>query len=106
MKDELRNELREKLKTEIEIASWAMLEPHHNRGAIFILNSDENILEAAVAVALDDRVYVANLIGDSKMKNSKDFDISMYESEEEIHKKQFNFIIIQPFVFVQKIIQA
>lgn len=102
----MKNELREKLKTEIDTASWAMLEPHHNRGAIFIMNQEEDMLEAAVAVAADDRFYVANLIGDMKMKNSKDIDISMYETDEEIHKKQFNFIIIQPFVFVQKITQA
>jgi hypothetical protein len=106
MRNELREELTEKLKTEIEKASWAMLEPHHKRGAIFILNTEESILEAAVAVAIDDRTYVANLIGDAKMKNSKDIDTSMYEADDEIHKKQFDFIIVQPFVFVQKVTQA
>jgi hypothetical protein len=93
------DDLKEKLKTEIEIADWDMLRVHHEREAVFMVDRSIDLLVAAVAIAQDNSSLVSIWITDSKLARPEDSKVEEYELEK--YKKNFDFIIIQPYVLVQ-----
>jgi hypothetical protein len=94
-------ELKEKLKTEIDFADWKMLEGHQEKHGVLLIDSKLNLIDAGVAIAQDEVVLVKSwqeeaLLGRPTNEQIKDWKKSPNE-------KNFKFIIVQPFVLIQLI---
>ena len=85
--------LHDKLSDEVSIVSWSALEPHAQRNALFWVNTQLDLVEVAVSVALDDvhsvgAWHTAKLLMRATPTPPKDF-------------LAFHVLIVQPFVLAQ-----
>lgn len=92
-------ELKEKLKTEVEQADWDMLRTHHDNGAVFMVKGHLGLLDVAVAVAMDKTQFVKVWLDNKELERPSEDDVLTYEKEP--FKKIGDFIIIQPYVLVK-----
>lgn len=100
MEDNLTGEaLREKLKTEKMGASWNALEDHHKRKAVFIVDETLDLIEVSAAIAEDNFGYIKSLMESNQLINSNDMD---HEELKELKELSLSFIIVSPYVLVQK----
>ena len=82
--------LYQKLYSEVGVASWEALSPHAERGALFWVNQNLDLIEVGVSLALDDTSSVkawhdAELLLPAALQAPQDFAV-------------YRFLIIQPFV--------
>lgn len=97
MEDKLTGEaLREKLKSEKMTATWNALEDHHKRKAVFLVDDSLDLVEVSAAIAEDDLQFIKGLMQNNQLINSNDMD------NEELMELSFSFIIVSPYVLVQK----
>lgn len=85
--------LRDKLSDEVSIVSWHALEPHAQRHALFWVNTQLDLVEVAVSIALDDvdsveAWHTAKLLLRATPTPPKDY-------------AAFHVLIVQPFVLAQ-----
>lgn len=93
-------EIEEKLEAEIDSACWDMLLEHHERGAVFIISDKLELTKVGAALATDDTSLVSVWLGNKDMeKVSSDLALDF---EKDLKSKIFNFLIIQPYVLIQK----
>lgn len=90
-------DLKEKLSSEIEQADWDMLKPHHERGALFIVDQKLDLIDVGIAIA-EDKTSLVKIWLDNKdlyqLDNADKFD-------QEPCQKIGSFIIIQPYVLLK-----
>jgi hypothetical protein len=96
-------ELREKLKLDIQATSAAALLPHHRRDALFMVRADVDILDAAVAIGSDEAAAVAALIEEAKLFKPSLAQLSNWCVDLEL---RFQFVILQPYVLAQALDKA
>ena len=96
-------ELRKKLSEELEICSWSILKEHHSRNVVFVINEELDLVEVAISLALDevDKVKTWKDAGDFREPDS--YEIKKWNEDPD--KKIATFIIVQPFVLIQKMVQ-
>lgn len=87
---EERQALYEKLSAELSIVSWSALSPHAERGALFWVDKQLDLVEVAMCMALDEAVAIgawheAGLLLPAAQNAPPDF-------------AAFRFLIVQPFV--------
>lgn len=92
--------LKEKLKTEIEKATWPLLEEHNKREALLIADLELNLVDVAAAIAQDDVQNVKEWLSTEKLVRPTE---EMIQSWEENPELGFKFLIIQPYVVAQEI---
>ena len=85
--------LHDKFIAELSVASWNALAPHAERGALFWVDRQLDLIEVAVSFALDDTRSVqawheAQLLLPAALQTPQDF-------------AAFHFLIVQPFVLAQ-----
>ena len=85
--------LHDKFNAELSVASWSALAPHAERGGLFWVDRQLDLVEVAVSFALDDARSVqawheAQLLLPAALKPPQDF-------------AAFHFLIVQPFVLAQ-----
>ncbi len=93
------SDLREKLQTEVDQCDWSMLRPHHNRGAVFLLEDPVSLLDAAVAVATDDAEKVKKWQQNNIIRQPNNDETESWEKND--LRKFADFIIIQPYVLIK-----
>ncbi len=91
-------DLREKLKSDIQATHAPELLPHHRRDALFMVRKDVDILDAAVAIASDATEIVAVLIKEEKLFKPSLAQLSDWCVDREL---RFQFVILQPYVLAQ-----
>lgn len=89
--------LAEKFKSEMEECDWDALKPHHERGAVFFIKENLDLVTVAVAIAEDNvsqvKIWLDN--GDFyKLEQTQSF-------EKEPYNKMGHFLIVQPYVLVK-----
>ena len=90
-------DLREKFVSEVEECDWDMLKPHHERGAVFIVGKNIDLIDVAVALGEDkvDQVKIWLDNGDFfKLEDTENYEKTPYE-------KFAKFLIVQPYVLVK-----
>ncbi len=92
--------LKEKLKNEIEKVTWPLLEEHNKREALLIVDLELDLVEVAAAVAEDDVENVKAWLSSEKLLRPTEQMVQSYEENPELG---FKFIIIQPYVIAQEI---
>jgi len=91
-------ELRAKLKSDIQATNAPELLPHHRRDALLMVRADVDILDAALAIAQDEAATVAALIDEGKLFKPSLAQLSDWCVDLEL---RFQFVILQPYVLAQ-----
>ena len=89
--------LKEKFESEIEQCDWDMLAPHHERGAVFIVGDNADLVTVAEALASDNVSQVKIWLDNGDFYKLED--TSSFEAEP--YKKLGEFLIVQPYVLVK-----
>lgn len=92
-------EIKEKLKTEIEQADWDMLKVHHDNGAVFIVHGELSLVDAAYAVATDKVNFVKIWLDNGELSRPTNSEVDDFKKEP--FKKICDFVIVQPYVLVK-----
>lgn len=90
--------LREKLAGEIDVTDWAALAPHATSGRLFIVASELALLDAAVAVARDDKEQVEPWIISGQLARPTASQVEQFESRSGLG---LACVIVSPFVLAQ-----
>ena len=94
------DDLRAKLRSEIEAVDAATLVPHHRRDALLVLEPSVDLLDTAVAIASDDVSVVTGLVADGRLTKPSLGELADWCVDLEL---RFQFVIVQPFVLAQKL---
>ncbi len=94
-------ELKKKLKAEIEQADWDMLRVHHENGAVFMVASNLSLEDVGVALAMDKTNFVKIWLDNGELTRPSEEEVAVFEKDK--FKKICDFIIVQPYVLVKLI---
>lgn len=88
--------LKVKLKDDIDKASWDMLKVHHERGAVFVVDSNLELVDVGASIALDEVNTIKIWLDNGKFKKLDEMpeDVDMFV-------RDIKFLIIQPYVLIQ-----
>ncbi len=92
-------ELRERLKAEVLRAAWDDLAPHFARGALLVATPDLDLLDVAVAIALDDTTRVSAWLGSGRLRKPSDAEGAAWAAA----PPAFQAVILQPWVLAQRL---
>ena len=96
----MKEDLRTKLATELLPATWASLDTHFRRDALFVVDARASLLDVAVAVAADDRTLVARWIESGVIRRPTLEEASRFAA---LDGAPFLSVVVQPFVLVQRV---
>ena len=92
------DDLRATLEHEFLSTGWALLAVHQERDALLIVREPVELLEAAVAIAEDDRTKVARWLEAGALARPTPAQVEAWAREEDLH---FDAVIVQPFVLAR-----
>lgn len=95
------SELRTRLEQERFESEWETLAVHHAREALFVVDGQLDLIDAAIAVATDDRDPVAAWLASGLLARPTEEQADAWGAEREAGPR-FVFVIVQPFVLVQR----
>ena len=93
------NSLRNKFNDELMEADWELLKPHHNRGALFIVDGELNLVEVGIDVALDRAESVKSAMNKSLIRRPEEAELIHWDKI--LNNKIGKFLIVSPYVFLQ-----
>jgi hypothetical protein len=91
-------DLKHELSEMVAPADWAWISPHANRGAVVVVDPCLDLVEVGVAIATDDTTAVNRWIAEELITKPSPLQL---EAWDQTAKKQFQSLIVQPFVLVQ-----
>lgn len=92
-------DLKQELTDMLAPADWAWISPHANRGAVVVVDSQLNLVEVGVAIATDNTAAVNRWIAEALLTKPSPLQLEVWD---QTAKKQFQSLIVQPFVLVQE----
>ena len=90
-------ELQARLEGEVMEVEWDALLPHVQRDAVILIHPDVPLVKAAMAVGLDLKDDVAAWMAEAKISRIGSSEAVPWGQDE-----RFRFLIVQPFVLVQR----
>ena len=90
--------LRKKLASEVDRVSWRPLSPHYERGVLWLLSPDLDLVEVGLAVAEDRVADVSVWIQTGKLRRPTEGEVQAWFDDP--IAQHFAFLIVQPFVLV------
>ena len=75
------NSLRIKFDDEIMEADWELLEPHHKRSALFVVDTKLDLLEVGIAVALDRVDSVKNSMNENLIRRPSEQELARWDKK-------------------------
>ena len=90
--------LHDKLAAELATVPWRDLRPHAARGALFLVGEAVSVLEAAVAIARDDKRAVEAWVQGGQLARPSEAQLQAWEGDAE---RAFEHVIVQPFVLAR-----
>lgn len=91
-------DLKHELEEMVAPADWAWISPHANRGAVVVVDQSLDLAEVGVAIASDNVKQVDHWIAEALLTKPSPFQLEIWD---QTAKKQFQSLIVQPFVLVQ-----
>ncbi|MBE9109369.1 DUF2288 family protein [Nodosilinea sp. LEGE 07298] len=91
-------DLKHELSEMVAPADWAWISPHANRGAVVVVDQSLDLAEVGVAIATDNVTVVNHWIAEALLTKPSPFQLEIWD---QTAKKQFQSLIVQPFVLVQ-----
>lgn len=92
-----KEKLLEKLQNDVDEASWELLDQHHERGALFVIDNDLELPAVGFTMARDEVEYIRQWLADNKIYRPEEESIAIWKEQE----TKFNYLIVQPYVLVQ-----
>lgn len=90
--------LAERLNLETGRLDWSELQPHFARGIVVRVSSDLDLIEAAVAVARDDKDRIEGWMSRDRLRSAADTDARRWENA----RQEFWAVVVAPWVIVQE----
>ncbi|HSM80983.1 MAG TPA: DUF2288 domain-containing protein [Nodosilinea sp.] len=91
-------DLQHELADMVSPADWAWISPHANRGAVVVVDQSLDLVEVGVAIATDNTTAVNRWIAEALITKPSPLQLEIWD---QTAKKQFQSLIVQPFVLVQ-----
>lgn len=91
--------LKQELADMVGPAEWRWLSPHADRGAVVLVDRNLDLAEVGVAIAMDDVATVNHWMAEALLAKPSPQQIEVWEQSV---GKQFQSLIVQPFVLVQE----
>ena len=91
----------DKLSGECMEADWNMLKQHYQRGAVVVVSKELNLFEVGATIAKDEVDQLKAWMKDGHVHQASPQEAKKWE--EDLYKKNFQFIIVQPYVLIQRI---
>ena len=79
---------------------WETLIPHAKRDAVIVVDGALDLVEVGVAIAEDNAAVVQNWLSELLLQKPSQEELNHWNAEPE---KQFNTLIVQPFVLITAI---
>ncbi|MCF6266990.1 MAG: DUF2288 domain-containing protein [Desulfuromusa sp.] len=93
----------ESFKRDLAEVTWRELKIHLQRDAIIVFSAEIDLIEAAVAVADDDKNRVESWLAAGQLGKPTDQQLKNWETETD---NLFRMLIVQPFILIQEIVDA
>jgi len=93
----------ESFKRDLAEVTWRELKIHLQRDAIIIFSAEIDLIEAAVAVAGDDKNRVESWLAAGQLGKPTAQQLKDWEGETD---KLFQMLIVQPFILIQEVVDA
>jgi len=93
----------ERFSRDLAETSWKDLRFHLQRDAIITVAAELNLIDAATAVAQDDKIRVEAWIAAGHLAKPTAEQVASWEQDQE---KPFRMLIVQPFILVQAVEHA
>lgn len=94
-------EKRAEFERQMGHARWRDLRPHAARDGLIFLNQTIELVEAAIALADDDTVWVQTRLAAGDLWKPTAAELERLEKD---HESPFHFLIVQPFVLAKAIV--
>jgi hypothetical protein len=94
--------LREKLRGEVQSVAWAALEPFLEKGTLLRVAGDLDLVEVGACMAEDRRAEIEGWLLEGRMGRPDVEILARWRSEPQT---TFAFLIIQPYVLAQEMVQ-
>ena len=91
---------RERLTAEVQRTAWHPLRTHHERDAVWMVDTELDLVTAAMGVVEDQVDAVGYWIQSGRMRKPTDPEVAAWEMDAEAER--FVFVIVQPFVLVKE----
>mgnify|MGYP003956495325 CR=1 FL=1 len=101
MSEESSQSIREKLSEEVGAVSWNALSVHAKGGTLIAVRAEQDLMDVAVAIAKDQTDKVSKWLEEGAVYKPDDTEIEELEKED---GTPFKFLLVQPFVVVQRIL--
>ena len=95
--------LREKLEADILETNWNPLAEHFAKGAVYILDKDLDLVEVGESMANDNLSNVKDWLDNGLLYPPTPEEALQFSKTDDI---LFNMLIIEPYVLIQRKIQA
>ncbi len=92
-------DLREKMKSDLEVAEWELLKPHLERDALIIVSEELDLVDVATAVAEGRLKSVEQWMQKNLMTKPTAAQLHAWEQNP---NTPFSFLIVQPWVLIQQ----
>lgn len=92
------DELRNRLTKDLAEVGWRDLRTHAGRGVLFLWTGQTPLVDAAIAVAKDDKSAVESWLEQGQLARPTAAQLSAWEEELD---RPFEFVIVQPFVLAR-----
>jgi hypothetical protein len=90
----------ESFRRDLADVNWRELRIHLQRDAIILVADELNLIDVGVAVAEDDKGLVENWIAARQLGKPNEQQLESWEREPD---KQFQMLIVQPFILVKSL---
>ncbi|MEB3312312.1 MAG: DUF2288 domain-containing protein [Snowella sp.] len=94
------SDFKTQLTEELAPMDWETLIPHAKRDAIIVVDGALDLVEVGVAIAEDNTALVKNWLSELLLHKPSLEELNDWNAQPE---KQFNTLIVQPFVLVSAI---
>ena len=95
------DDIKAKLKTEIEQADWDMLTLHNDNKAVFIVSGHLSLEDVGYALASDKSDFVKVWLDNGELCRPTPAQVDEWSKDK--FKKMCHFIIVQPYVLIKLI---
>jgi hypothetical protein len=92
-------EIREKLRQEVLDGLWADLKPHLERGAVFLVATELDLVEVGACAVVDQVDQVMSWVEHGKLSRPTQQQIESWNRSAD---RLFHFLIVAPYVFIQE----
>jgi hypothetical protein len=91
---------REKLEAELMTGMWQDLQPHSERGALFLVSQGLDLIDVGLAVMTDQTADVQKWLKGGQMNRPSPIQLAQWAAEP---TKSFSFLILAPYVLIQEL---